>query len=57
MRALDGVDAATLYRIIQGEHPQTLALILAHSDQSLAAKLVRFFQRKSRRQLSKELQD
>ena len=41
MSSLDGVDSGTIYRIIANEHPQTIALILAHADPKKAGELVK----------------
>lgn len=43
MRCVDICDAPTLFRTIQNEHSQTIALVLAHASQSLGAALLRFF--------------
>ncbi len=51
MRCVELADAPTLYRIIQQEHPQTVALILAHAPQQLSAALLRFFPESLRTEL------
>ena len=37
---LDNIDPKQLVKIIQNEHPQTIAIILSHMDQSMAAEIL-----------------
>ena len=40
MSSLELTDADTIYRIIANEHPQTMALVIAHANPNMAGKII-----------------
>ena len=43
LRSLERIDAETLARILKNEHPQTIALVLAHAKADQGASLIQHF--------------